>query len=301
MQKRYPKNRVFAPAVEFKLHKRVFRSPLTDKAVYNRAKAIGSWMVPAFYMREVNMWLFLLTGVLFVAIGLAVHVGRWYFLIAGYNTMSKEKKAKVNTAALGRLMGIYAYINGGLFIGTGILYAFGLRPGMTPIIAFFIATTMYMLIKAQKYDGNIFDETGKLRKGAGKQLVLPIGVVSVALILVVVMMFFSFQATKVTFVEAGLQVHGLYGEVYTWDCVEEVRLMEELPTLVMRTNGSALGSHLKGHFQAEGLGPVKLFVNTQKPPFIYLYTTGKIAILNMETAEQTVTTYDRILQELARR
>ena len=62
------------------------------------------------------------------------------------------------------------------------------------------------------------------------------------------LLFFSSQATKVTFLEEGLQIHGMYGEVYAWNSIEDVILMEELPTIVMRTNGSALGSNLKGYF-----------------------------------------------------
>ncbi|HHT46837.1 MAG TPA: DUF3784 domain-containing protein [Firmicutes bacterium] len=245
------------------------------------------------------MWIYSIIGVFFVAIGLAVHVCKWYFLIAGYNTMPREKKAKVNTEALGRLMGVYFYINGGVFIGMGILYALGLKPGMTPVMIFFGATTVYMLIKAQKYDGNVFDENGKLRKGAGKQLALPIGIVAVILIFVAVLMFFSSQATKVTFLEEGLQIHGMYGEIYAWNYIEDVILMEELPTIIMRTNGSALGANLKGYFRTEEYGSVKLFVNTKKPPFVYLHTAGRITIFNMETPEQTEATYDKILKVLA--
>lgn len=245
------------------------------------------------------MWIYFIIGVFFVAIGLAVHVCKWYFLIAGYNTMSREKKKNVNTEALGRLMGVYSYVNGGVFIGMGMLYALGLKPGMTPAMVFFGLTTVYMLIKAQKYDGNIFDEHGKLRKGAGKQLALPIGIVAVTLIFVAVLMFFSSQAVKVTFLEEGLQIHGIYGEVYAWDSIEEVVLMEELPAIVMRTNGSALGANLKGHFRTEEFGSVKLFVNTQKPPFIYLHTTERTTIFNMETADQTEATFDEILRVLA--
>ena len=245
------------------------------------------------------MWIYLIIGLFFVAIGLAVHVCKWYFLIAGYNTMPREKKANVNTKALGRLMGIYSYVNGAVFIGTGILYLLGLKPGTTPVMVFLGVTTIYMLIKAQKYDGNIFDEHGKLRKGAGKQLALPIGIVVVTLIFVAVLMFFSSQATKVTFLEEGLQIHGMYGQIYTWDSIEEVVLMDELPAIVMRTNGSALGSNLKGHFTTKELGPVTLFVNTKKPPFIYLHTGERISIFNMETPEQTEATFDEILRVLA--
>ena len=221
------------------------------------------------------MWFFII-GVFFIAIGLAVHVLKWYFLISGYNTMSKEKKANVDTKGLGRVMGIYSYVNGGIFIVVGALQALDLKPALTPIIVFFSISTVYLLIKAQKYDGNIYDKNAKLRKGAWKQFALPVGIVVVTLIFVAVLMYFSSQSTKVTFVEEGIQIHGMYGDVYMWESIENVKLMAEFPTIEMRTNGSALGSNLKGHFRTRELGSVKLFVNTQKPPFIYIETDDRI-------------------------
>jgi hypothetical protein len=243
------------------------------------------------------MWFYIIIGVFFIAIGLAVHLFKWYFLISGYNTMSKEKKANVDTKGLGRLMGIYSYVNGSVFIVMGVLQAMGLKPGITPAIVFFSITTVYLLIKAQKYDGNIFDENGKLRKGAGKKLVVPVGIVFVTLIFVAVLMYFSSQSTKVTFLEEGVKIHGMYGNVYTWDSIEAVKLMEELPAIERRTNGSALGSNLKGHFKTRELGSVKLFVNTEKPPFIYLETDDGVTIFNMKNADETQEIFTEILSK----
>ena len=243
-------------------------------------------------------WIYIVIGVFLIVIGLVGHKFKWYFLISGYNTMSKEKKANVDIKALSRLMGIYSYVNGGVFLGMGILYALGLKLDMTPAIIFLIISTVYMLIKAQKYDGNIFDENGKLRKGAGRQLILPISIVTVTIIFVVVLMFFSSQATKVTLLEEGLQIHGMYGEVYKWEAIEKVVMKEELPNIEMRTNGSALGSNLKGHFRTTEFGSVKLFVNTQKPPFIYLHTADRIVIFNMENSDQSQRLYKEILKEI---
>jgi hypothetical protein len=129
------------------------------------------------------MWFYLIIGLFFIIMGLAVHVFKWYFLISGYNTMSKEKKANVDTEGLGRLMGIYCYVNGGLFFVVGVLQAIGLKPVLTPAIVFFCISTVYFLIKAQKYDGNIYDENGKLRKGAWKQFALLGGILVVTVIL----------------------------------------------------------------------------------------------------------------------
>lgn len=211
--------------------------------------------------------------------------------------MSKEKKENVDTEGLGRLMGIYCYVNGSVFIVVGVLQAIGLKPVLTPAIVFFCISTVYFLIKAQKYDGNIYDENGKLRKGAWKQFALLVGIIVVTLIFVAILMFFSSQPTKVTFLDTGIQIHGMYGDVYTWDSIEAVDLMEELPAIEMRTNGSALGSNLKGHFRTRELGSVKMFVNTQKPPFIYLETDDGITIFNMKNADETQEIFREILRQ----
>lgn len=242
------------------------------------------------------MWFYFIAGGLFIAMGLAVHVFKWYFLISGYNTMPKEKKANVDTKGLGRLMGIYSYANGGVLIVMGILHAFGLKFGMTPVIIFFGISTAYLLVKAQKYDGNIFDEKGKLRKGAGKQLAVPAGITVVTLILVAGLMFFSSQTTRVTYLDEGLQIHGMYGDVYAWESIGEVRLIESLPNIEMRTNGSALGSHLKGYFWTTEYGTVKLFVDTKKPPFVFMHSNGQIVIFNLADTGETKEAYERILR-----
>jgi len=243
------------------------------------------------------MWFYIIIGVFFIVIGLLVHVFKWYFLISGYNTMSKEKKANVDTEGLGRLMGMYSYVNGGVFIVVGVLHVLGQKLVLTPAIVFFCISTVYLLIKAQKYDGNIYDENGKLRKGAWKQFALPVGIIFVTLIFVAALMFFSSQPTKVTILEEGIQIHGMYGDVYTWDSIEAVKLMEELPAIEMRTNGSALGSNLKGHFRTRELGSVKLFVNTQKPPFIYLETDDGVTIFNMNNSDETLEIFREILRQ----
>jgi len=67
----------------------------------------------------------------------------------------------------------------------------------------------------------------------------------VTLIFVAVVMYFSYQPTRVSFLEEGIQIHGMYGEVYTWESIENVSLKRNCRTIQIRTNGSALGSKLK--------------------------------------------------------
>ncbi len=61
----------------------------------------------------------------------------------------------------------------------------------------------------------------------------------------------------------GLQIHGMYGNLYRWESIEQVQLKDTLPSIQLRTNGSAIGSKLKGHFKTKELGSVKLFVDAR--------------------------------------
>lgn len=243
------------------------------------------------------MWFYLLIGIFLIFMGLSVHVFKWYFLISGYNTMSKEKKANVDTAGLGRLMGIFGYFNGGIMIIMAILQALGLKPSMVPVIVIFIASTILLLIKAQKYDGNIYDKDGKIRKGAWKTFILSGVVGVVVLVLVGILLFFSSQPTEVNVLEEGVEIKGMYGDVYTWESISNVELIEELPTIELRTNGSALGSKLKGHFRTTEMGSVKLFVDADKSPFIFLETDKGIVIFNLENEKDTEEMFDTIIDK----
>ncbi len=244
------------------------------------------------------MWYYFVPiAVLFILIGLAVYVGKWYFLIAGYNTMNKEQQAKVNTRALGRLIGIYCYAIGAVFLLAGVLTALDIAAAGPVLLVFLGLSTPYVLLKAQKYDGNMYNDTGKLRQGAGWKLAVVLGIALAVFLAVGALMYSSSRPTQVKFMDEGLQVQGMYGEIYGWGDIQEVSLLETLPRLEARTNGSSLGSHRKGHFRTKEYGPVKLFVDAKTPPFVYLKSGGEVVIFNLADPEQTKTAYEEILRQ----
>lgn len=238
--------------------------------------------------------IFILIGFLLILTGIAIHILKWYFLISGYNTISKAKKENVDTEGLGKLMGVFLYLNGALLLLYGILQLLGYRLNTVFLIGFIFLSTSYLLIKAQKYDGNLYDENGKLREGAYKSMALPIGIVIISFIGVAILMFFSSRPTNISMLDEGLQIHGMYGSTYSWNNIENVRLIDELPYIEIRTNGSAIGPHLKGHFRTREMGSVILFVNRDKPPFIYLESSGRKIIFNLKTETETQKAYEEI-------
>jgi hypothetical protein len=235
-------------------------------------------------------------GAFFILIGILIYFFKCYFLISGYNTMSKEKKEKVNVKALGKLMGYYCFANGLVLILAGILYALNIEKSIALSGIFFAISTIYLLVKAQTYDGNIFDENGRIRKGAGKQLTIPAAISGVAIVAVAAVALFSMQPTKVSFLDEGLKIHGMYGDVHKWESIDSVELKDSLYNIKWRSNGSAIGSYLKGYFVTTEIGEVKLFVNTKIPSYIYLESDGKTIIFNLENSQKTKEIYDEILR-----
>ncbi len=246
------------------------------------------------------MWINIIVGAFFIVLGLAVHAGKWYFLISGYNTMRKEKRANVDIRKIARLIGIFGYANGGIFILMGVLQAAGLNPSMLPATIFLIVSSLVLAFMSQRYDYNLFDERGKMRRGAGKKLLVPVVILLVTAVFVGVLMFFSLQETEVSFLPEGLEIHGMYGDVYAWEDMQNVQLMDNLPRIGARTNGSAIGSKLKGHFRTEEFGAVKLFVDADAPPFIYFEAGEKKVIFNDTDPIATKTTYEKIKAEMAK-
>ncbi|HHX01213.1 MAG TPA: DUF3784 domain-containing protein [Firmicutes bacterium] len=235
------------------------------------------------------MLVWLLVGAAFIFIGLTVHVFKWYFLIAGYNTMPKEKKANVDIESVARLMGYWGYFNGAVCILIGLItrFGFGVEAGLFPALIVFGVSTVYLMIRAQKYDLNFSNSKGGTSRTARRQQFGSIGVTVISLIVVGLMMVYFIQPTKVTIDDQGVTIHGLYGGTYSWESIAAADLVEELPPISRRTNGAAIGPHLRGYFRTSEGERIKLFVNRQLPPFIHLVSDDGVVYFNLKTADDT--------------
>ena len=226
------------------------------------------------------MWLYAIIGLMLIALGLAVHVFKLYFLISGYNTMSVEKKANVDVRGMAKIMGIVLYFDGLLLILLSILQYSGIKLSSVPIFAVIVISFLFMLVFLQRYDGNLYDENHKLRKGALKQMLKPVSFTGLILIVVAGLMIWSTQPLEVILNETDFEIKGMYGDTFDYDRVENLERLTELPKILSRTNGAAIGAHLKGHFKLENLGSVTLFLNTDYKDYIYFEYEGKMFIFN---------------------
>lgn len=100
-------------------------------------------------------------------------------------------------------------------------------------------------------------------------------------------MLYSAQPTTVTINQDGVKIHGLYGQVYPWESITEVELLQELPGIARRTSGSAVGPYLRGRFRTTDSESIKLFVNRNQPPFIRLESNDGVVIFNLKKSADT--------------
>lgn len=247
-------------------------------------------------MKILEVILLVFPSILCVGLGVSIKYFKAYWLISGYNTMSLEKKKNVKIEDLGKLMGNFCFILAGfLFIFILFLMLNLIIPAIISV-ALLVVTIVFLLIYSQRYDGNALNKDGKMKTSTK----IIIGAVISFLVLILggvgILLYQSNLPTTYEISNNSLNIGGIYGETIAYKDINNISLIESLPKIKLRTNGSAIGDTLKGYFDIEELGNVKLFVNKAQPPFILIKTEKRIVILNDESAEKTKKLFERIKQ-----
>lgn len=133
------------------------------------------------------MWTAFGLAALLLILGLMVDRFKMYFLISGYNTMSPAKRENVDIESVARLMGRWAYANAAVLVVLGLSLEFESDLGAIASLVFIGISTVYMLLRAQRYDGNIYDDNGTLRPG-GRIRMAVVVVVLIALVVGLVLL-----------------------------------------------------------------------------------------------------------------
>ena len=235
-----------------------------------------------------------LPSVLLIIFGIGIKYFKAYWLISGYNTMSKEKKKNVDIEKLAIMVGNFCFVLAAFVFIIMIFIVFEL---IIPAIIsgiLMVGAVIFLLVKAQKYDGNAINSDGTMKKSTK----IIIGVVVAFLVLV-----FSgagvllYQSNKPILYEAttdALVINGVYGERIDYKNISNLYIKDSIPDITFRTNGSAVGDMLKGYFNVTGMGNVKLFINKGIKSYIYIETSSGTIILNSEDEQKTRELYDKI-------
>ena len=87
--------------------------------------------------------------------------------------------------------------------------------------------------------------------------------------------------------EGALHVSGMYGRDFPMDQIVSMEVLDEMPVMRMRTNGSSFKNKNKGHFLTMDEEKCLLYVTYNGGPYIELRTADDLIYLNCDTSEET--------------
>ncbi len=240
------------------------------------------------------MFILLLMAMIFAALGVMIRFFKWYSLIAGYNTMTKERKRKVDIEELGKFMGNMFFILAGV-MAAGSVMTFLEVPGVSfAVPVTMIALIVYLLIKAQQFDAGARNPDGTLNRST--KIIL--GSIIAFLAIIGVLIYSGTFASEIVVGAESVRIKGLYGIEIMNDDIHDIALEDSMPKVLRRTNGFSAGGTLKGHFELQDVGQARLYVNVNNPPFISIDTAGGLIIVNQEDRQSTEELYRTLLSSI---
>ena len=226
-----------------------------------------------------------ITAFLFVSMGYFISRKKVYWLLSGFNLKSKEEQEELikngypQAAAKGITYSGYILLGGILFYFLRLPYAVELSWGIMMIYLF------GHLLYISKLDAE------KSRK-ANKMILI------VTIILTVSIMggvfFLGAQANHLTVKENTMTISGSYGVEWSLDEITQLELVDELPKILLRTNGYSTAARAKGKFRLEDLGSGLLFIHRHNPPYIFVKRGDDYLFINSSDSEETMKWYHEL-------
>ena len=235
------------------------------------------------------------TGLLLIAVG-------WlcYFfpnLINPYGGMSPERKALVDINGLKKATAIILTVTGVLLIAIGLLSTFKvIDVAITGIVMTVLVLVMIvpLFIVMKKYNGFGRDKMGEIPSGINKPSKAVWVIIGLSMVFVAVVFALSSRPQEIRVGEESVTISGMYGRDIPISEIVSVNLLDEMPSIAMRTNGSDTGKRAKGHFLLKNGNKCLIFIRYDRPPYIELRTTDNLYYLNCSNKEETETLYEQI-------
>lgn len=231
---------------------------------------------------EVVSWIIGLT-----LVGLGFLVKASPDLIAGYNTMTAEQKSNVDINGLSSYMkkgfiaiGLFIIVQYYLFSAVGLDLLANSMLAVCPFVGIAI-----LIIKARKFDKN----------KTGKKTTVTYILLGTAALFVVGLFYSGSKPVEVIVNSQSLIVKGMYGFELPIGTIREVKLVENIPTITLRTNGYSSGTTKKGYFNLEEFGNCRLFLCSDFSPYLIITEdNGSRTIINFEERKSTETAYKQL-------
>ncbi len=212
-------------------------------------------------------------------------------MIAGYNTASPEDQKYMAEKGIGNFVGNYLYLLAAAILCGYLAKRAGFAWGQGLSWVLFAAIVIIMLIRARR-----FNPPGPPNRYSRLVLILSLTFV----LLIAAGITWSALPSGYEFETGKFSITGAYGVSINYTDIESVRLDDKLPPIALKTNGLGLGPIAKGYFQTEKGESVRLFLRSNRAPFLYITIKSKHApiIINCREPGQTTSLYNELKSRL---
>ena len=239
-------------------------------------------------------------GYTVLATGLVLIVAAWACykypnLINPYGSLPLERKALVDIEGLKKAIAIICGVTGFLLVVTATLHmlkAIDVDVCGTLLMVLAFAMMVPLSIAMKRYNGFGRDSSGKVSKYSRNSKIALIST-GVSMLIVAIVLILSFRPTRITVGEEAIKISGIYGREIPFSEIVSVDLLDEMPSIAMRTNGSNTGKQAKGHFRFSNGEHCMLFIH-KAAPYIQLRTTDELYYLNLSDKEKTVELFETL-------
>ena len=220
---------------------------------------------------------------------------RYPNLINPYGNMPPEQKELVDIEGLKKAVALIWGPTGFLLVVTATLHLCKVIDedvcGVTLMVLVF-AMMVPLSIAMKRYNAFGRDKSGKLEK-SGKAAIIAWSFAWVVMVFAALTLALSFRPTRITVGEETIKISGMYGREIPVSDIVSVDLLDEMPPIAMRTNGSDTGKQAKGHFRFSNGEHCMLFIH-KEAPFIQLRTTNELYYLNLSDKEKTLELFETL-------
>lgn len=243
----------------------------------------------------------IVTGLLFI-LSIVLLSGKGSWLIAGYNTSSKEQQEKYDKKKLSRSAGVMLLI---VTIATVFLTFLHINFIIYAIIIFIsvIITIIFMNKYCQKPVSEDDKPNTNLEKGHWQnnntKMLTGIGIVVIVGIITAISMFYSSKPPVYSVNDGTFIISTEFGQKINLSDIKSVQLKNDLPANLSKVYGLDLGTIFKGKFTSN-IGDVTVYIDSSIPPFVYINTTTGLIILNDQSKTKTQTLFGELNSNIKR-
>lgn len=220
----------------------------------------------------------LMVVLIFLLIGWAIVKKEAYGLISNFRSRPKEEQEEL-------IHNGYPQKTGKLLIGTAIVLLIMLPLLFTSFpyaIEVQIGGMVVLLL-----GGFIFLSKYEVPKKRKKSYIISTSIAVVTISFLFVVSYIGFQEAELTLKENSFEISGVYGDEWRFEDITQVDLVEEMPEVLLRTNGYGMQSISKGHFKVKDYGSSLLFIYKGHSPYLLIKTNDDTIFINAKDAEKT--------------